>query len=206
MNIKTLFINTQTNLYLFSLVILFSFCDAITSILCMGSIGYNYESNVLFRYVMQNSGVLGFFIVKIGLTLIFLGIINYIIIKNNYFNNQKISAIYLGIIISNVYFSISNTFVLQGKRSFYLLQLNTFQIISLIIFCIIFCIIIILFLKNIMNIKKTVYSNLYKPIHRLLCIKKIVILELIISICIFANIFYTFIVINGIYVIGDVLI
>jgi hypothetical protein len=132
---------------------------------------------------MQNFGAEGFFIIKMGLTIIVLGIINYIIINSNcfkYLGNKRLSAICLGIIVSNIYVSISNIFVLYGEKSFYLPQLNIFQIISLIFFSII----IILFLKNITNIKKVVHSNLYKVIRISLCMKRILlVLGLLFVLC-----------------------
>ncbi len=99
--------------------------------------GYAGEANILLRWIMRNFGVAGFVGVKLGVTLIVLVTVYYIIKKDIHFgqnNPKKFYGIYLGVILSNAYAGTSNVSVAVKNSSFYLLNLNSMQMVLLLIF------------------------------------------------------------------------
>ncbi len=103
----------------------------------MNAFGYDCEANVLLRWVMHGSGMMGFIGVKLGVTLIVLGAIYYIITNNIHFEGnsaKKFYGVYLGAILSNAYVGTSNISVIHGNSSLYLLSLNTMQMALVLIF------------------------------------------------------------------------
>ncbi|NIA10574.1 MAG: hypothetical protein GWP10_12815 [Nitrospiraceae bacterium] len=125
------------NLYLFILALTFSLYDALSTVLCINMYGYAGEANILLRWIMRNFGVAGFVGVKLGVTLIVLVTVYYIIKKDIHFgqnNPKKFYGIYLGVILSNAYAGTSNVSVAVKNSSFYLLNLNSMQMVLLLIF------------------------------------------------------------------------
>ncbi|MEA1944478.1 MAG: DUF5658 family protein [Euryarchaeota archaeon] len=128
---------SSINLYLFILAFLFSLYDALSTVLCINIHGYDSEANILLRWIMQDFGVAGFVGVKLGVTLIVLVAVYYIITNNIHFgqnNSKKFYGIYLGVILSNAYAGTSNTAVVIKNSSFYFLNLNSMQMVLLLIF------------------------------------------------------------------------
>ncbi len=86
---------------------------------------------------MQNFGVAGFVGVKMSVTLIVLVTAYYILKMDIHLgqnNPKKFYGIYLGVILSNAYAGTSNTAVVIKNSSFYLLNLNSMQMVLLLIF------------------------------------------------------------------------
>jgi hypothetical protein len=145
---KILMIKNYINLFLFTCTIIFSLYDTISSIYCLKLLGYEHESNLLFRWAMQNYNIAGFIIVKMGITMIILLIIYYIIEKNTGFYKKIFYTFYFGIIISNIYVGISNISILLGNDSFYLFNLNIIQSASISIFFSLFIIFSLIYIKK----------------------------------------------------------
>lgn len=128
---------SRINLYLFILALLFSLYDTLSTILCINIHGYAGEANILLRWIMQNFGVAGFVGVKMSVTLIVLVTAYYILKMDIHLgqnNPKKFYGIYLGVILSNAYAGTSNTAVVIKNSSFYLLNLNSMQMVLLLIF------------------------------------------------------------------------
>ena len=127
----------HVNLYLFIFAFVFSLYDAISTIVCMDALGYDHEANILLRWIMHNTGIVGFIGVKLGVTLLVLVSVYYIIANSVHYGEggtKKFYGVYLGVIFSNVYAGASNTSVILRDSSFYLLGLNSMQMVLLLIF------------------------------------------------------------------------
>ena len=134
---RTMWGGRDLNLYLFIAALICSLYDTVSTALCMNAFGYGCEANVLLRWVMQGSGMIGFIGVKLGVTLIVLGTIYYIITNNIHFGTNsatKFYGVYLGVILSNAYIGTSNVSVLLRNSSLYFLSLNAMQMALVLIF------------------------------------------------------------------------
>ncbi len=127
----------HVSLYLFIFAFVFSMYDAISTILCMDALGYDYEANILLRWIMHNTGIAGFIGAKLGVTLLVLVSVYYLIansVHSGGVGTKKFYGVYLGVIFSNAYAGASNTSVVLRDSSFYLLGLNSMQMVLLLIF------------------------------------------------------------------------
>lgn len=134
---RTIWAGRDLNLYLFIAALICSLYDAASTALCMNAFGYNCEANVLLRWVMHGSGMIGFIGVKLGVTLIVLGAIYYIITNNIHFEGNSVKrfyGVYLGVILSNAYVGTSNVSVILRNNSLYFLSLNSMQMALVLIF------------------------------------------------------------------------
>lgn len=134
---RTMWGGRDLNLYLFIAALICSLYDTVSTVLCMNAFGYDCEANVLLRWVMQGSGMMGFIGVKLGVTLIVLGIIYYLITNNIHLGMNsatKFYGVYLGVILSNAYVGTSNVSVILKNGSLYFLSLNSMQMALVLIF------------------------------------------------------------------------
>ena|GEM_PF-6853259 len=134
---RTIWVGRDLNLYLFIAALICSLYDAVSTALCMNSFGYDCEANVLLRWVMHGSGMMGFIGVKLCVTLIVLGAIYYIITNNIHFDGngvKKFYGVYLGAILSNAYVGTSNISVILRNNSLCFLSLDSMQMALVLIF------------------------------------------------------------------------
>ncbi len=127
----------RSNLILFFAAILAQLFDIFSTILCIETVGNGYEANFFIREIINSAGVLGFVVVKLCLAMVALFITYFVIGHKESFGWKNVNmfyGIYIGTIISSIFVSISNFYVVYEGNSLYFQNLNSLQIAVVLLF------------------------------------------------------------------------
>lgn len=136
-NFITVVNKNLNHLFIFFTAVFFSLFDLFSTLLCIETVGYEYEANVYSRQIIHSTGAFGFVVVKFSLAFLALIITCYIIENKDSFGWKKVKmlyGIYIGTIISSVFATISNLSVLYSGSSLHFQNLDSFQIATILLF------------------------------------------------------------------------